>query len=212
MPIQAVLKYLRDCLNETEKVEPDYSDSNVNSVSKHTVPLQPIDNKFSLVASMLISSKAALRCYALTHMLVDPDRYTEQSHTESRPRPLDGALPLPLMQQATLHRQPEEKRKHKRPDTPSPVHSASRGKARQRRKRHTQAAKAKERLAAASRRCEQLSAEDKLEISTTIEKQKYAMRNDVLMPYYSVISNTVVHEACIVSPADVNRYSSWTKN
>ena len=122
-------------------------------------------------------------------MLADPDRYTEQSHTESRPRPLDGALPLPLMQQATLHRQPqhtEEKRKHKRPDTPSPVHSASRGKARQRRKRHSKVAKTKELLAAASRRAEQLSAEDKLEISTTIEKQKYAMRNAVLMPYMIV--------------------------
>lgn len=53
--IQAVLKYLRDCLNETEKVEPNCSDSNISSVSKHTVPLQPIDNRFSLVAGMLIS-------------------------------------------------------------------------------------------------------------------------------------------------------------
>ena len=61
MLIQAVLKYLRDCLNETEKVEPD---NNVNSVSKHTVPLQPIDNKFSLVASMLISNENQIWCYA----------------------------------------------------------------------------------------------------------------------------------------------------
>ena len=110
-------------------------------------------------------------------MLAD-HRHTEheQSHGESRPRPLDGALPLPLMKQATLHRQPqhtEEKRKNKRPDTPSPVHSASLGKVRQRRKRRSKVAKAKEILAAASKRAEELSAEEKLEISITIDKQKY---------------------------------------
>ena len=116
-------------------------------------------------------------------MLADPNRHTEQSHVESRPRPLDGALPLPLMQQATLHRQSqhtEEKRKHKRPDTPSPVHSASLGKARQRRKRRSKVAKAKELLATASRRADGLSAEDKLEISAIIDKQKYAI---VLVSY-----------------------------
>ena len=84
--------------------------------------------------------------------------------------PLDGALPLPLMKPATLHRQTEhteEKRRHKkRPDTPSPVHSASLGKARQRRKRRTKLAKAKDIIAA------RLSPEEKLEISAAIEKQK----------------------------------------
>ena len=90
--------------------------------------------------------------------------------------PLDGALPLPLMKPATLHRQPEhteEKRRYKRPDTPSPVHSASLGKARQRRKRRNKLAKAKDILAAAnSRRSGDLSPEEKLEISAAIEKQK----------------------------------------
>ena len=49
---QAVLKYLRECLNEIEDGEPESSDSADNISSKYTIPLQPIDNKFSLVASM----------------------------------------------------------------------------------------------------------------------------------------------------------------
>ena len=49
---QAILKYLRECLNDTEDGEVESSDSTDNNVfSKHTIPLQPIDNKFSLVAS-----------------------------------------------------------------------------------------------------------------------------------------------------------------
>lgn len=94
---------------------------------------------------------------------------------QNRPSGLEGALPLPLMKQATLHKQPQqtdEKRKYKRPDTPSPVHSASMGKARQRRKRRSKVAKAKEILAAANKRAEELSAEEKLEISAAIDKQK----------------------------------------
>ena len=95
----------------------------------------------------------------------------------SKSSPLDGALPLPLMKPATLHRQPEnteEKRRHKRPDTPSPVHSASLGKARQRRKRRTKLAKAKDITAATNSRrpVGEFSPEEKLEISAAIEKQK----------------------------------------
>ena len=101
--------------------------------------------------------------------------HTEQSVGHTKTSPLDGALPLPLMKPATLHRQPEhteEKRRHKRPDTPSPVHSASLGKAKQRRKRRTKLAKAKEIIADNSRRSGELSPEEKLEISAAIEKQK----------------------------------------
>ena len=81
------------------------------------------------------------------------------------------------MKQATLHRLPqqqtEEKRKHRRPDSPSPVHSASLGKARQRRKRRSKVAKAKEILSATNKRgAEELSAEDKLEINSALDKQK----------------------------------------
>ena len=80
------------------------------------------------------------------------------------------------MKPVTLHRQADytgEKRKYKRPDTPSPVHSASLGKARQRRKRQSKVARAKEIIVAASKRSEDLSQEEKLEISAAIEKQKY---------------------------------------
>ena len=50
---QAVLKYLQEYLNEAEEGEqPDSSDSTApHNHSKHTVPLHPIDNRFSLVAS-----------------------------------------------------------------------------------------------------------------------------------------------------------------
>ena len=101
--------------------------------------------------------------------------HAEQLVGYTKTSPLDGALPLPLMKPATLHRQPEhteEKRRHKRPDTPSPVHSASLGKARQRRKRRTKLAKAKEIIAANNRKSGELSPEEKLEISAAIEKQK----------------------------------------
>lgn len=107
--------------------------------------------------------------------LASDHRHIEQLVGHTKISPLDGALPLPLMKPATLHRQPEqteEKRRHQRPDTPSPVHSASLGKARQRRKRRTKLAKAKDIIAANSRRPGELSPEDKLEINAAIEKQK----------------------------------------
>lgn len=109
------------------------------------------------------------------HFLASDHRHVEQLVGHAKTSPLDGALPLPLMKPATLHRQSEhtvETRRHKRPDTPSPVHSASLGKARQRRKRRTKLAKAKDIMATNSRRSEELGSEEKLEISAAIEKQK----------------------------------------
>lgn len=53
---QAVLKYLQECLNKAEEGEqPDSSDS--IALSKRTVPLHPIDNRFSLVASTHLCHK-----------------------------------------------------------------------------------------------------------------------------------------------------------
>jgi hypothetical protein len=53
---QAVLKYLQECLSEAEKGEQQYSSDSTapQGLSKHTVPLHPIDSRFSLVASTSI--------------------------------------------------------------------------------------------------------------------------------------------------------------
>ena len=53
---QAVLKYLQECLSEAEEGEQQHSSDSTapQGLSKQTVPLHPIDNRFSLVASMVI--------------------------------------------------------------------------------------------------------------------------------------------------------------
>ena len=53
---QAVLKYLQECLSEAEEGEQQHSSDSTapQGLSKQTVPLHPIDNRFSLVASTVI--------------------------------------------------------------------------------------------------------------------------------------------------------------
>lgn len=85
---------------------------------------------------------------------------------------LHGLLPLPLMRQATLHAQTEggSKRKHTRPDTPSPHHSPkaihipSQRKKQRRQKRKV--------IDAAIRKPNEFTVEERTEITTALEKQK----------------------------------------
>ena len=106
-------------------------------------------------------------------------RSIDQSVGLGKTGALDGALPLPLMRPATLYRQPEhteEKRKYKRPDTPSPVRSASLDKAKLRRRKRVKLGKVRDNVAATqadSSRQGGLTSEEKLEINEAIEKQKY---------------------------------------